>query len=287
MDIIKLKYFCDAAESENFSQTAARFNVPTSSISQVIRRLENDMGTPLFDRRGNRIRLNAKGRILYRHAKTAMAALTEAKRVLSDGEEEVSGELRIFVGCDRAAVARAIERFRAAYPEVSFSLDHHRMTDPSEYDLIISDSVDSEDYAKRLLVREKLVFAVNAAHPLADRERVNVSELAETRFITMHEDSSLSRLFYRVCRAAGFEPRVVIRCADPAYLRRYVEMGLGAILYPAYSWSGLFSGGVVQLKPRNPIYRETFVFWRTDCHLSRGAKLFRECLEETFSEGKS
>ena len=282
MDLLQLTYFCDAAESENFSRTAEKFMVPTSNISQVIRRLESDVGAPLFDRKANRVSLNAKGRLLYRRARVALNSLSEAKRLLADGEDEIGGELRIFVGCNRATVAKAIERFRAEYPGVFFSLDHHRMTDPSSYDLIISDYVDGGEYERRLLVRERVLLAVSNSHPLAERGRVDIAELSETRFIAMHEDSSLSKLFHRVCREAGFEPRVVIRCDDPAYLRRYVEMGLGAAFFPAHSWAGLFSGGVVCLETREPIVRDTYVFLRTDRHLSRGARLFAECLEQTF-----
>lgn len=158
MDLLQLTYFCDAAESENFSRTAEKFMVPTSNISQVIRRLESDVGAPLFDRKANRVSLNAKGRLFYRRARVALNSLSEAKRLLADGEDEIGGELRIFVGCNRATVAKAIERFRAEYPGVFFSLDHHRMTDPSSYDLIISDYVDGGEYERRLLVRERVLW---------------------------------------------------------------------------------------------------------------------------------
>ncbi len=286
MDILQITYFCEAAESENFSRVAQKYRVPTSNISQIIRRLENDLGQPLFDRRANRVFLNAQGRLFYRQARAALDALDEARRLLTDDSEEVSGELRIFVGCNRATVAKAIERFRAEYPGVFFSLDHHRMDDPTNYDIIISDEMDRENYEKRRLVREKILVAVSADHPLAGRGCVKIEMLSETRFIAMHEDSCLSRLFHRVCRNAGFDPRVVIRCDDPAYMRRYVEMGLGAAFIPSYSWAGLFSEGVICLEPEVPIFRDTNMFFRPG-NLSRGGRLFVDCLAETFGgDGK-
>ena len=50
MELLQLQYFCNAAETENFSKTANNYNVPTSNISQCIRRLENELNTTLFDR---------------------------------------------------------------------------------------------------------------------------------------------------------------------------------------------------------------------------------------------
>ena len=41
MDLLQLRYFCHAAECENFSRTAGKYNVPTSNISQMVKRLEN------------------------------------------------------------------------------------------------------------------------------------------------------------------------------------------------------------------------------------------------------
>ena len=48
MELLQLKYFCDAAQSENFSKTAKKFGVPTSNISQSVKRLEKELSTPLF-----------------------------------------------------------------------------------------------------------------------------------------------------------------------------------------------------------------------------------------------
>lgn len=102
MDLLQLMYFCDAAENENFSRTAEKFTVPSSNISQVIRRLEKDLGTPLFERKGNRVHLNSQGRIFYRHARVALNAMKAARQELSD-KDKVRGELHVFVGCNRAA----------------------------------------------------------------------------------------------------------------------------------------------------------------------------------------
>lgn len=282
MDILQLTYFCDAAESENFSHTARKFKVPTSSISQVIRRLEDDLGLSLFDRKGNRVFLNANGRIFYSRARTALDALEKARLQLMGDEETVRGEIRIFVGCNRAGVVRAIEQFRKKYPDVFFSLDHHVITDYNAYDLIISDHLDETGYESHLLLTDDFMVAVPADHPLAARQSVDMADFAGTRFMTMHEESSLSRQFYRLCRNAGFEPHVVIRCDDPTCLRRYVDMGLGAVVFPSLSWEGLFGENVVCLKLRTNATRETYVFRRADRTPTPAVRLFIQCLKETF-----
>ena len=61
MELLQLTYFCDAARTQNFSQTARYYQVPASNISQSVKRLEEELGAPLFDRRGNRVSLNPRG----------------------------------------------------------------------------------------------------------------------------------------------------------------------------------------------------------------------------------
>ena len=79
MEILQLKYFCDAAQTENFSVTAAKHHVPTSCVSQSVRRLEKELGCELFFRSANRISLNENGKRFYGGVQRALNALEEAK----------------------------------------------------------------------------------------------------------------------------------------------------------------------------------------------------------------
>ncbi|MBO5052265.1 MAG: LysR family transcriptional regulator [Clostridia bacterium] len=285
MDLLQLTYFCDAAERENFSRTAASFLVPTSSISQVIRRLEHELGTPLFDRHGNRVSLNPAGRILYDKARRALDELAEARRILSDREETLSGEVRLFVGCNRAQVARAIEACKRAHPGISFSLCHRDPAAPEHYDLLITDGLaDDGAYERQLLVREQILLAAAKNYPFTG-EVTCLADLREARFIAMQEGSSLRRLTTRLCEAAGFSPHIAIECDDPLYIRRYVEMGLGVALYPAISWAGLFRE-TVSCREIGPYMRETYVYYRRAGYLSRAARAFLACLQEAFPTEK-
>jgi len=65
MELLQLKYFCDAAKTQNFSQTAKKFMVPPSDISQTVKRLEKELGVALFSRHANRIVLNENGKRFF------------------------------------------------------------------------------------------------------------------------------------------------------------------------------------------------------------------------------
>ena len=90
MELLQLKYFCSAAETENFSLAAKEHNVPPSSISHSIKRLETEMGVTLFDRSANGVKLNERGKTLYMGAKSSLDLLSDTKKKVCDEEMEGS-----------------------------------------------------------------------------------------------------------------------------------------------------------------------------------------------------
>src|SRR4029078_1166556 len=87
MEIHQLRYFVAVAEEGSFSRAAAKVRVSQPSLSQQIRKLEAEMGQPLFDRLSRSVVLNEAGRCLIAYARTIV--LTEAGRGLSEYARQI------------------------------------------------------------------------------------------------------------------------------------------------------------------------------------------------------
>ena len=272
MNELQLAYFRHAAESQNFSHTAAAFNVPPSAVSQSIRRLEQELGSPLFDRKANRIQLNENGVFFLQAVNQSQSILDNARQAIAEGPNEVAGTLRLCVLCNRRAVFDAVTRFTTNHPKVSFNLDHAPLREDT-FDLYISDIPPENSVFVQSLLTETIELALPKTHPFADAQKIDLRDFQNERFITTQKTSSLSRLTAECCRNAGFDPEVVIRCDDPYYIRRYVELGLGVALVPSFSWKGQFDHGAV-LKPLEGITRTTAVYRPKNRPLSFTAKTF-------------
>lgn len=281
MELLQLKYFCDAAQTENFSLTARKFRVPTSNISQTIKRLEQELGTELFSRRKNHIYLNEQGRIFYQGVKGALDRLEDTRLQLQDAGREVTGEIRILALTNRRIITKTVRRFRESYPAVSFVLSHSHTAKESEFDIIIADSDHhAEGFRGRELLVEDILLALWPEHPLAGEANIRLSRLQNERFITMSAGSSFRAITDDVCREAGFVPKIAIETDDPYYVRRYVEMGMGVAFVPSLTWKGQISEGIV-LKELHTARRTTCIFLPEDRYLTRPMKLFADMLEET------
>ncbi len=284
MELLWLKYFCDAAESENFSETARRFFVPPSNISQTIKKLEGELDTKLFDRTKNKLTLSHGGRIYYEGVKKALAELEGAKKALSDFSDKISGEISLKVSTNRRIVTSAIEKFGELYDSVSFKIRHGGGSD-CDFDIIITDAeLDERKFKKNVLVKEKLCVAVSQKNPLAAKEKIELSDLSTEHFITMHEGSSIHSLVCEICKNAGFEPNISICTDDPFYIRKYVEMGLGIAIFPIFSWKGQFSGDVALIELDN-YSRTTYLYRPQGRYATRASQIFEEILfEKTLSD---
>ncbi len=259
MELLQLTYFCDAAETENFTKTAQKFNVPASNISQTIHRLEKELGVKLFDRRANKATLNEAGRVFYKNVKAALTSIEEGRQRLEDLKDSVSGEIKLLILTSRNIVAKAIGNFKEKYPNTVFSVSHRHENSDEDFDLIISDQPPfGRQMQRRLLLTEEMMLAVKKGGEW-DREDIKLSELSTARFVSMYPSHSLYRIAHKVCADLGFKPNIAIQSDDPYYMRKYVELGMGVAIVPSVSWQGLFSDNVV-LKSLGGIKRETYLY---------------------------
>ena len=286
MELLQLKYFCDAAESENFTKTANKFGVPTSNISQTIKRLETELGAKLFERTANRIKLTPRGRVFYDGVSSSLDQLSVAKENLLRYDTIIGGELRLLVLTNRRIVTKAIAEFQKKYPDVTFVIGHKLGNNRDDYHFCISDA---SPYGKSLtgvrLVSEKMMLAVrNDDELLKSPQRLEL--IRDRKFVTMGEGNRLHERTVEICRDLGFSPEFSVETDDPFYVRRYVEMGIGVAIVPSLSWRGLFSDKV-KLIDINGGVRHTYVFYNKNTALGMTAKLFLEMLKSVFDKESS
>jgi DNA-binding transcriptional LysR family regulator len=115
-----LKYFLEVAETESFSQAAARLDVPVSSVSRRVHDLESALGITLFHRSTRAVKLTELGILYLEQIKPALAALNLADDVIGQHSSAPSGILRITAVPDygRYRLMPALAKLKDKYPEI-------------------------------------------------------------------------------------------------------------------------------------------------------------------------
>ncbi len=258
LELRLLRYFVAVAETEHLGRAAVRLHVSASPLSRQIRQLEESLGLELFARERQRLRLTKAGAWFLERAQRLLgqsAAVEEEAARYARGEE---GSLRIgFVSSAMwtELLPRAIQRFRAARPEVTLQLSAARSPAQlialrrGELDLGIVHVPPTDDALTSVTIaREPLCLAVPPKHPLArprSRKRpVAPADLEGEPFIALgargsREHAGLLALFSRI----GLAPEVPVHASDQGTQLRFVAAGLGMALVPASA--GAANSGVV------------------------------------------
>ena len=281
MEILQLRYFCSAAENENFSATAKMFKVPPSDISQSIKRLEKELGVTLFDRSANRIRINERGREFHRNISSALDIIDSA--VSKATGQEDSKTIRICIKTNRRISMRAVEEFRIQFPETDIIV-RHSDSEVEDFDFIISDGAFAEEgFETTEILYEQVLLAMKKGHPLEKEEEIDGRMLKNEPFISMNVGTSLHALTCRACADMGFQPHIAIQSDDPFYIRRCVELGLAIAVVPSISWRGQFSDDIV-LRKIPDLERVTCLGRNKKTPLTDNIKRFAEIVTEQFNK---
>src|SRR5215470_1301780 len=247
MELRQLAYFVAIAEERSFTRAAERIPIAQPAISQQIRRLEAELGEPLFlrDRRG--IQLTPAGQALLPHARAALQAAEGGR----DAVAALSGLLtgRLAVGLvhplpDRRFL-RLLGSFQRAHPLIELTLIedetdallaagelHAALIGQGIYDRP-PPSVES-----LLVAREPVVVAVHPAHRLAGRGQVPLRALREEPMVTLTRASKLRSTLETACHTAGFAPRIAAETSDLGVVAELAAEQVGIAVLPA---SGLDS----------------------------------------------
>ncbi|MGW6487723.1 LysR family transcriptional regulator [Streptomyces sp. NPDC055056] len=187
LERLEIETFLALAEELHFGRTAERLLITTGRVSQVIKKIERQVGGTLFERNSRSVRLTPIGRRLADDLVPLVAAMDEALRRAQDAGRGVSGELRVaFLGEWTApALLRAVALFGERHPdcrvdvrEVQLANSRASLVDGSIDLLLASYPFDGMACGPALL-RERRVLAVAAGHPLAGEKGVSVEVLAE------------------------------------------------------------------------------------------------------------
>lgn len=246
MELRHLRYFVAVAEELNFTRAAQRLHIGQPPLSTQIRDLEQEIGVSLFRRNRRKVELTEAGMRFLEHARVILARSREAAEEARRADRGEIGQLRVGFTSSlpfTSILSDVMHRYRRDYPAVAlqlremFSLDQFSALSAGEIDVGFVRYREPElpaGITMREIGRDRLRLVVNAAHPLASRAEVRLAEFRDEGFIAYPAEigTGLPGMFGRVCRDAGFEPRVVQRAREATTQIALVAAGLGVAMLP-------------------------------------------------------
>jgi DNA-binding transcriptional LysR family regulator len=240
MELRALEYFVAVSEERNFTRAAARIPVSQSGLSAVIRTLEAELHTPLFERTTRRVRLTPAGEALLPEARRALAAARAGADAVAAVQGLARGRLSLGLMQQPGLVdlPRILVRYHRRHPHVELHLRHEpaamllQLLIAGELDLAVASSPDRPD--NRLvtvdLLRTPMVLACRADDELAARATITVQSLSQRNLIGFARGWANRSLADQMLARAGMSIEPSLEINDTATLLDLIEAGLGVAI---------------------------------------------------------
>jgi DNA-binding transcriptional LysR family regulator len=225
--------FVAVAEETSFSKAAKRLGVTKGTVSRAVARLEDVVGAELIHRTTHKVALSTAGTALYERTAPHLAALERAVGTLPERSEQPSGELRLTVPHDFAAIAlpELVAQFVVRYPEVRFDIrvSNARVDLVAQrFDLAIRALVGKQADSTLTVRRLGIGFAGFYASPSYLARRGEPRAFADAD----HEWVLMPAMLPMLRAPKDFRPRILVD--DMLTMRNLVRDGAGIGLLPRF-----------------------------------------------------
>jgi DNA-binding transcriptional LysR family regulator len=284
----QLHAFTAVAELGSFTAAAGKLHLTQSALSVLVRELEQQLGTRLFDRHTRRVLLTEAGTELLPRAARVLAELDQAVAEVGALRDKRRGRLRLAMPQLMASTlgARAIAAFHARHPDVDIEL-HDTPTDQivatvlsGRVDLAIAVEVPSvDDVDRRVLLRDRHWLVCPAGHRLAALPRVRWKDLQGEPFIAPTRD--FMRWLAPVLPSADLLPSVAHTVAYVSTALGLAAAGLGVTMVPTYGQTLARAWGLVCRPVVAPVFeRDVQIYAARGRSLSHAAEAFVQVLSD-------
>jgi DNA-binding transcriptional LysR family regulator len=244
VELRQLRYFVAVAEELHFRRAAERLHISQPPLSQQIRALEEELGFQLLVRTRRRVELTPAGAAFLRDARTLLAELDGAVATARRIDAGQTGRLRIsFVGSALFSIVPGmVERFRRSRPLVAIELRERPTVDQLrgvraglvDVGLVRPPIEDDAGLRAQHVLRERMVAALPAGHPLATLSRVPLRRLAAEPLVLFPRDQApgFHDLLIDALAGARSTPRVIQYAPEMLTIIGLVAAGTGVSLVP-------------------------------------------------------
>jgi len=283
MELQQLRYFIAVADTGKFTAAARDLHVAQPSISKQLRKLEDELGAALLERRRTGVVLTDAGAILLPWAKRMLADLDGARSEVAGLATLEGGRLSVGATPSLSTVLlpRVLAAFHAEHPGITLSVVEAGSRDlvdrlaagDLDLALVILPVPREELFETAPLIREELVLAVARDHPLARRKTVKVADLRGVPLVMFREGYDLRSATITACEQAGFHPTFAVEGAEMDGVLRMAAAGVGVAVVPRMVVER--GGPLVAVRLAQPtLSRSVGVAFRRDRHHSRAADAF-------------
>jgi DNA-binding transcriptional LysR family regulator len=290
MDLSQLEVFLAVARERRFSRAAEKLFRTQSAVSQTIRKLELEIGEPLFDRSSRDGVLTDAGRVLQEYAEKLINLRQDAQEALVEMRELQKGKLTIAANEFTALyLLPVLAEFRRLHPALKITVQRsfgsHIPDDVLKHDVelgVLSYDPQEPQLKSIVVYLDELALVVPPNHPLASAREVSVRQLGAESFVAHIVASPYREKVIEAFRRHKTPLHMDVELPTLQAIQRFVTMGNGVALVPEISVENEVARGELVRVPVRDLHfqRKLRLVYRRDSALSHAGRALLKVAEQ-------
>lgn len=251
MDFRQLYYFKEIVKQGSISKAAEVLHIAQPPLSQLLKKLETDLGTTLIHRYRQKWELTATGEILYQYANKMLMQIQDVKQQIQEIEQGIGGTVSIGVSstCSNMLIDY-VSTFRTQYPNVKIKIvtgnseELLKKLEQREIDVALLLRLgNSEQYEMKILKKQPTAVIIPSSWATSfSSQHVTIEQIAQFPFIMLGamEGLSFNEDLFKVFDEHQVKPNIIIECKDIRMVVALVSRGLGLSVIPRMDYTSSF-----------------------------------------------
>ncbi|MGG5793292.1 LysR family transcriptional regulator [Bacillus cereus] len=251
MDFRQLYYFKEIVKQGSISKAAEVLHIAQPPLSQLLKKLETDLGTTLIHRYRQKWELTATGEILYQYANQMLMQIQDVKQQIQEIEQGIGGTVSIGVSstCSNMLIDY-VSTFRTQYPNVKIKIvtgnseELLKRLEQREIDVALLLRLgNSEQYEMKILKKQPTAVIIPSSWATSfSSQHVTIEQIAQFPFIMLGamEGLTFNEDLFKVFDEHQVKPNIIIECKDIRMVVALVSRGLGLSVIPRMDYTSSF-----------------------------------------------
>jgi len=283
MELLQLEHFIAVCEEGTFTRAAERVFRTQSAVSQSIKKIEDEIGVPLFARGMHDVTLTETGKVVLEYARRMVRLREEATRQIGALRNLNAGTLTI-AAHESAAVyllPAPLRSYLRKFPDIKVGIYRSRLDDiprqvlDREVDIgFVKEEATFRGLSSVDVHSDRMVLIASPRHPLVGRAGIRIRDLGEEPFVVHHLCLTTEHTVLRLFDQHGTPCRIVAELWSFENIKSFVQEDVGLAIVPRITvQQELRDGLLVELPVRElKVPRRTLMIHRVHGYLSESAQ---------------
>jgi LysR family hydrogen peroxide-inducible transcriptional activator len=283
MTLTELRYVVTLARERHFGRAAERCHVSQPTLSVAVKKLEDELGIPLFERSKSSIRVTETGQRIIEQAQRVLDQVGVIRDMAQDGKNQLNSPLKVgaIYTIGPYLFPHLLPELRRAAPEMPLYIEENYTASlrqklrHSELDaIIVALPFDEPEVVTLPLYDEPFVVLLPAGHPLTEKEQITAEEMSKEQLLLLGPGHCFRDQVLESCpplvdaitrRVDTGRPELVTEGSSLETIRHMVASGLGITVLPLSAATAIkYQEDILAVRPFAPPvpFRTVALAWR-------------------------